>query len=204
LEEGKTALDKDRLGHILEAAQKRFARYGVGKTTMTEIGADLGLSKASLYYYYPDKERLFLAVIRKEMDEFIAAVAEVRKEKGVAAKKLKHYATIRQSYFRRLISLAHVDEQSLTLLKSSSEKLHETLVLQETEQVQQILGDGISNHEFEPFPIKLYADLFVTALRGLRVLAIHKKDMITDDDYKKAEHYQKQFITLFLKAIQKP
>lgn len=39
---------------IIEAAIKRFAHFGVGKTTMTEIGNDLSLSKASLYYYFPD------------------------------------------------------------------------------------------------------------------------------------------------------
>jgi TetR/AcrR family transcriptional regulator len=203
VEEPKTPLDKDRLHRILEVAQKRFAHYGVGKTTMTEIASDLGMSKASIYYYYPDKEHLFLAVIQKEMDEFIAGVIRVTKEKGTASKKLKHYVSIRQSHFQRLVSLAHIDEQSLTIVKSSSEKLHEHLVLKETKLVQHILSMGIKAGEFTSFATQTYADLLVTSMRGLRVLMIHKKELIDPEDYAKAEHYQKQLTTLFLKAITK-
>ena len=48
---------------IIESAIKRFAHYGVSKTTMSEIAADLSFSKASLYYYFPDKLSLFAAVL---------------------------------------------------------------------------------------------------------------------------------------------
>lgn len=48
---------------IIEAAIKRFAHFGVAKTTMTEIATDLSLSKASLYYYFPDKLNLYAAVL---------------------------------------------------------------------------------------------------------------------------------------------
>jgi TetR/AcrR family transcriptional regulator len=63
---------------IIEAAIKRFAHFGVAKTTMTEIGNDLSLSKASLYYYFPDKLNLYAAVLktiieanRKKDDELL-------------------------------------------------------------------------------------------------------------------------------------
>src|SRR5215218_6733332 len=49
---------------IIEAALKRFAHFGVAKTTMTEIGNDLSISKASLYYYFPDKLNLYAAVLK--------------------------------------------------------------------------------------------------------------------------------------------
>ena len=55
---------------IIEAAQKRFGLYGVEKTSMREIANDLKLSKASLYYYFPDKESLYKAVVEKEQKEF--------------------------------------------------------------------------------------------------------------------------------------
>src|SRR5688572_22093588 len=48
---------------IIEVAIKRFAHFGVAKTTMAEIAADLSLSKASLYYYFPDKLNLYAAVL---------------------------------------------------------------------------------------------------------------------------------------------
>src|SRR5688572_23662273 len=49
---------------IITAAIKRFAHFGVSKTTMSEIAADLAISKASLYYYFPDKLNLYAAVLQ--------------------------------------------------------------------------------------------------------------------------------------------
>jgi len=58
---------------ILEAATRRFAHFGMAKTTMSEIAKDLSFSKALLYYYFPDKNSLYSAVfeyvINKMVDE---------------------------------------------------------------------------------------------------------------------------------------
>lgn len=56
---------EEKIENILEAATKRFAHFGVDKTTMNEIADDLGISKASLYYYFPDKLNLFAATLKK-------------------------------------------------------------------------------------------------------------------------------------------
>jgi TetR/AcrR family transcriptional repressor of mexJK operon len=65
---------------IIDAAIKRFAHFGVAKTTMTEIATDLSLSKASLYYYFPDKLNLYAAVLQTITD---AGAAD--DEKNIAA-----------------------------------------------------------------------------------------------------------------------
>ncbi|MEO5967356.1 MAG: TetR/AcrR family transcriptional regulator, partial [Ferruginibacter sp.] len=55
---------KDKKEAILEAAYKRFAHYGVNKSTMEEIASDLNISKASLYYYFPDKLTIYAEVLQ--------------------------------------------------------------------------------------------------------------------------------------------
>ena len=50
---------------ILDAAHHRFLHYGYSKTTMNEIAGDLSMSKALLYYYFPDKSQLYVAVMSK-------------------------------------------------------------------------------------------------------------------------------------------
>jgi AcrR family transcriptional regulator len=47
-------MEDSKVTSIIEAARKRFSHYGLTKTTMNEIAADIGMSKASLYYYFPD------------------------------------------------------------------------------------------------------------------------------------------------------
>jgi len=61
---------------ILEAAYNRFLHYGYSKTTMNEIAGDLSMSKALLYYYFPDKSRLYIDVMRKIADDYLRQYAE--------------------------------------------------------------------------------------------------------------------------------
>ena len=59
---------------ILDAAYRRFSHYGYSKTTMNEIAGDLLMSKALLYYYFPDKSELYAGVIRKLSNEYLTAL----------------------------------------------------------------------------------------------------------------------------------
>src|ERR1051325_6834770 len=74
---------------ILEAEQKRFSHFGVDKTTMNEIADDLALSKASLYYYFPDKLSLYAAVLKKIIE------AERANEKPFTAEKSAEKAILK-------------------------------------------------------------------------------------------------------------
>lgn len=76
------ARDKKR-DSIIEAAQKRFLHFGVDKTTMHEIAEDLSISKASLYYYFPDKLNLYGAVLQKIIEAEQANEAALTNEKNV-------------------------------------------------------------------------------------------------------------------------
>jgi AcrR family transcriptional regulator len=48
---------------ILEVARRRFARDGVGATSLRDIADELGVTKAALYYHYPRKGDLVREVL---------------------------------------------------------------------------------------------------------------------------------------------
>jgi AcrR family transcriptional regulator len=58
---------KPRTQEILQAAQEAFARHGYKKTTVEDIAERLGMVKSALYYYYRNKQELFIAVIEHEV-----------------------------------------------------------------------------------------------------------------------------------------
>lgn len=62
------AQEKKRL-LIIEAAVRRFGHFGIAKTTMSEIAADLSMSKALLYYYFPDKNHLCAAALEYVIEQ---------------------------------------------------------------------------------------------------------------------------------------
>jgi len=50
-------------GRILKAAVAEFARYGLGGARVDRIAARAGANKRMLYYYFGNKDDLFLAVL---------------------------------------------------------------------------------------------------------------------------------------------
>ncbi len=61
---------------LLDAALELFAEKGFAATRSEEVAARAGVSKGTLYLYYPSKEELLKAVIQPRLSVEIAAVAE--------------------------------------------------------------------------------------------------------------------------------
>ena len=101
--------DPDKTGTIVAAARKRFGHYGLAKTTMNEIASDVGMSKASLYYYFPDKEHLFLEVIRLEMENFFTEINRLTSRSIAPADQLRQYVELRFDSFGSIVSCFEPD-----------------------------------------------------------------------------------------------
>jgi TetR/AcrR family transcriptional regulator len=65
----------DKRAAILRRAAELFAEKGYDRTSMTEIAAALGVSKALFYHSYPSKDALLFDIIRTHLNELVA-VAE--------------------------------------------------------------------------------------------------------------------------------
>jgi AcrR family transcriptional regulator len=53
----------DTRSTICDVAMKLFARLGYEKTSLREIADQVGMTKASLYYHYPSKQALLVAIV---------------------------------------------------------------------------------------------------------------------------------------------
>ena len=100
---------------ILKAATAEFARHGLGGARVDRIAVRAGANKRMLYYYYGNKEALFLAVME-------ASYAQIR----TAERSLKLGETDPVEGIRRLVEFTWnyylKNPEFLTLL--NSENLH--------------------------------------------------------------------------------
>src|SRR6476661_8698678 len=62
---------------LLDAALDLFVEKGFAATRSEEVAARAGVSKGTLYLYYPSKEELFKAVVRQNMSALIAEGLEL-------------------------------------------------------------------------------------------------------------------------------
>ncbi len=63
--EAKRALSSKKADSILSAALHEFSAHGYTATTMSQVAATAGVSKATIYSYFGSKENLFAALVKK-------------------------------------------------------------------------------------------------------------------------------------------
>jgi AcrR family transcriptional regulator len=59
---------------VLAAASVLFRRKGFRRTDMSDIAAEVGLARNSLYRYYPNKEHILVACVQRDMEPFVQRI----------------------------------------------------------------------------------------------------------------------------------
>ncbi len=114
---------------ILAAALEEFARYGLGGARVDRIAAHAGANKRMLYYYYGNKEDLFLAVLESCYAHIRRAELGLRLGALDPAEGIRRLVAFTWNYY-----LKH--PEFLTLL--NSENLHRGRHLRRSRQIAAI------------------------------------------------------------------
>jgi TetR/AcrR family transcriptional regulator len=193
----------EKIEHILVAAQKRFGMYGLEKVTMKEIASDLNMTKGSLYYYFPDKEHLYMAVIQKEFDEFLDLVRGKIEELDDPAEMLQVFVNIRLYYFRNFLNLSRFRLDGLNALRPVMEAFWVQTRNDESALIASILQKGVDMNIFKVDDISETAFLFMDLLKGLRFLLMRNKQLfyLEEDEFEILLTRTKKFAGLFIRGI---
>lgn len=73
---------------LLTAATELFARRGYASTTVRELVSAAGVTKPVLYYYFQNKEGIYLEIMRKTFAQFEALLNRAKNETGQASRKI--------------------------------------------------------------------------------------------------------------------
>lgn len=193
--------EKEKL--ILEAAQHRFAVYGYSKVTMDEIADDVGMAKASLYYYFPTKEAIFRSVVQHEQEEFLAQAKEVLAHDDSASKMLVEYIQLRIKLTERLSNLSQIHKQSWQDIKPIFQELFKTFVQHELQYLAQIIHEGNKSGEFHVEEPPKMASMILHVLQGLhlRFFRGYNQQAIKESDRKLYEYETLLFVKTILHGL---
>lgn len=189
---------------ILESAKKRFAHFGMSKTTMNEIAKDISVSKALLYYYFPDKNTLYSAVMESVIDEMLEEVDKAVEGVNSAGEAMiialerrmqlvnDYYNLFEYTYMVR----RDIPEDLKEIIRCSNEK--------ELGQIVNILKIGLLHNEYKLEDVEATARLFFFSLLGIRMAVLKDMDnpiFPTKEDFKHILALQKQMAEIFLKGL---
>lgn len=200
-----TSIDHpDKASQIIDVAQKRFGLYGLEKTSMREIAEDLNLTKGSLYYYFPDKEHLYMAVIEKEQQLFVRSLEETVETLSATEEILMKYVEVRLHYFRSLLNLSRLRFDAYKGLRPLFQDKWMRFNEQEVGIISAILTRGSEQGQYHIADVGAMSHLYLDVLRGLRHSMLSRKEMmyINEQEYDSLVDKAKSFTAIFIRGLQ--
>jgi AcrR family transcriptional regulator len=82
-----STVDRTRQERVLAVALEVFGRYGFRKASMDEIARSADISRQGLYLHFANKDALFRAAVRQELDTALVDVSRCLSEAGVGLER---------------------------------------------------------------------------------------------------------------------
>jgi AcrR family transcriptional regulator len=195
----------DKTNSIVNAAQVCFGKYGFDKTSMKEIAEMIGMSKASLYYYFQDKESLFKAVLEKEKSEYFQIVGNLLSGFTNPVEKLHEYVKLRFRYFRIFLNLSKISLDEFPRIKPLFSGIFEEFKKKDIETTETILKTGIEQGIFLIEDVKETSLLFADLIKGMKLTALNHIDFrnVSLEESEAFERKMTLFTNIFIKGISK-
>jgi AcrR family transcriptional regulator len=145
----KTKPDDTR-ARIMDAAEALFRRLGFGKTAVADIAAELKMSPANVYRFFPSKNAIIEAICQRCLAECEERAWAVARSRGSAAERTERLVLEILAYHKENhLTDQRVNDMVLAAIELSwgairAHKEHIRMVL------EAILREGIERGEFEP------------------------------------------------------
>ena len=80
---------------ILEAAKRRFGRFGIKATTVQDIARDVDIAVGTIYQFFPDKDALVFAWVNEHRQLLHTQLEGILRKPLAADEKLREFLRIR-------------------------------------------------------------------------------------------------------------
>lgn len=198
-------MDKDetKKEQILDAAMSCLARYGAVKATMDDIAAIIGMKKASLYYYYKNKEAIFSDAIEREALKLLSDIKAKFREDQSATEKIYAFSKAIVQYLKERAELMDLNVQAMLDNHILIQNLHKKLKEKNVDFMADLIKEGMDKHEFSIGDPKKAADAIRTMMeaRRLELFLSLQSPRPTSADFKRLEKDTMYLLDLILNGL---
>lgn len=185
-----------RRHQILAAAKRCFRRKGYVLTTMDEIAAEYGMSKGSIYWYYPSKKAVLIDLFRVWVEETLQRI--LTEIEGIPSARDKLIAM--GEFFARslqedieLYSALVVFWESAFLDTAIRRMLLDQYRLYDR-LITGFLDDGERAGEFVVADKKTYATLMIAMMEGIVIRQVLSKDLDLETIRSNVDHVMNRLL----------
>ena len=154
----------DTRARIVEVADMLFRRLGFAKTAVADIAAELGMSPANVYRFFPAKNAIVEAICQRCLAEVEDKAWTAARGRGSAAERMERMILEIFVYHRdNFIAEQRVHDMVLVAIEHSWDaiKVHKQAI---HSALELIVRDGIAGGEFEVVDPRETATLMMQSL----------------------------------------
>jgi len=190
-----------RKDQIIEAAIKRFAHFGIAKTSLTEVADDLGVAKQTLSYYFSDKKALVTAVVDKLGEEYEEKLHAEIDQADTVEKALLKLTEVKswffEKYFMLLTQENHMELATAGVLPGRRNKL----MNRELALMKALLDQGVSKGELRPMDSAKKASLLLETLYAFARCVKDKSALPDKEAFQQVLTRQKEVTRIFYDSL---
>jgi AcrR family transcriptional regulator len=139
----------DTRARIMDTAEALFRRLGYAKTAVADIAAELKMSPANVYRFFPSKNAIIEAICQRCLGELEDTAWAVARSRGSAAERLERLVLEILAYHRE----NHLTEQRVNDMVLAAIELSWGAIRAHKEHMRMVfeavLREGIERGEFE-------------------------------------------------------
>ena len=156
----------DTRERIMETAETLFRRLGYAKTAVADIAAELGMSPANIYRFFPSKIAIVQAMCQRCLVEVEEQVWQIARSRGPARERLERLELEVFAYHKENL----LEEQRVSDIVQVAMEENWAAILAHKEVIRTalelILRDGIEAGEFEQVDPRETSALIMKAFVG--------------------------------------
>jgi AcrR family transcriptional regulator len=150
---------------ILDAAKRRFGRFGIRATTMQEIARDADIAVGTIYQFFPDKDALILAWLDEQQQLVVLQLQEVLARSLPADEKLREFLRLRFHTVRAIREEPAIAEITRAVMRLAPGHIQEALEAIPG-HLQRILDEGVETGVLPSAEPARDAEILLHALAG--------------------------------------
>lgn len=157
----------DKRSQVLDAARSLFSQFGLNKVTTDDISRHAGISKATLYKVYSNKQEIFDEVIALETDHLIRVIVDASDTESTTRGRLRAYLFAKLDALNHLNNLFQVTRFTFGNFWPHIADARDRVLDEEKRIVRQILTTGVECGEVSVPDPSLTAHVLVASFSSL-------------------------------------
>jgi AcrR family transcriptional regulator len=148
---GRSVEADDKREVLLDAAERVFVRAGHAGATMSALAAEAGVTRPTVYAYFPSKEHVFVALADRVRREFLALQeqADTSSHRETLRTALSAYLAVHTRHSAMLTVIAHqaLVDPGMRLLHL---ELHQQADRRHSRFLQRLVDQGLADPPVAP------------------------------------------------------